>query len=486
MSRCFPFPPPGYEKKPRIDELNLLKKEKHKEKKKDRDKEKEKSSTSGEKKTDVQAEGYKEEKLNHKDQNDRDKSKTLVVKKQITQLHYQGEEKTFPNSLPVEKNDNAKYVQELARRIKDDKGSGSQLVGKISSTEQKFTVQMERPMAERKENDLDKRFNNRKMDEHVFKQSTRPIGHPILQNSIGTASNRLEGGMVKPLIGTGLEEKSKPKGWEEDQEMKSTSKDRDKKNEEKSENKNKGQDKFVGSLNKNDIPGTQKMLSHLMTKDGDRGTLTDVNIKKRKELEVNDLLPGAQNITLHHIKDGFRGAVTEGNLKKRTQVEANGFLHDLESRPNKMSRADDGRKLEPFLTSSNPLISSNKHGLAVVNHKVDVVKEGQKVNGVIELQPVPMPTTKPSTVISQTNLITRARIKSPHPDSKYLSQILTVPQIEESLDFDNQEWLFKSNTNLSKKPNEASNQAAEASRVWAEALQIESADICALPYVIPY
>lgn len=40
MSRCFPFPPPGYEKKIRTDEADPLVKDKYKEKKHKKDKEK--------------------------------------------------------------------------------------------------------------------------------------------------------------------------------------------------------------------------------------------------------------------------------------------------------------------------------------------------------------------------------------------------------------------------------------------------------------
>lgn len=75
--------------------------------------------------------------------------------------------------------------------------------------------------------------------------------------------------------------------------------------------------------------------------------------------------------------------------------------------------------------------------------------------------------------------------RPPHPDSKYLSQILTVPKVGHWSENDDQEWLF------SKKgpPDKAKLELAgvkEELRVWSEAVHIESADVYALPYVIPY
>ncbi|VFR01151.1 unnamed protein product [Cuscuta campestris] len=83
------------------------------------------------------------------------------------------------------------------------------------------------------------------------------------------------------------------------------------------------------------------------------------------------------------------------------------------------------------------------------------------------------------------NLVVESSKKSPHPDTKYLSQILTVPKIEELIDCDDDgnEWLFGSKKPLVRKPGVGSNVELQ---VWSEARHLESADIYALPYVIPY
>lgn len=84
------------------------------------------------------------------------------------------------------------------------------------------------------------------------------------------------------------------------------------------------------------------------------------------------------------------------------------------------------------------------------------------------------------------DLIIEAAKKPPHPDSKYLSQILTVPKMEEWIESDDHEWLFGSKNHSDGKPGAGSNGVNEELQVWSEARYIESTDIYALPYVIPY
>ena len=104
-----------------------------------------------------------------------------------------------------------------------------------------------------------------------------------------------------------------------------------------------------------------------------------------------------------------------------------------------------------------------------------------KLNGKIEAQATPVTPAKRKSVTAQVDPFAEAAARPPHSDSKYLSQIYLVPKMPELPDYDNQEWLFSS-----KKPRVESSLAEEPSQVWAEAQPIESADIIALPYVIPY
>jgi len=77
--------------------------------------------------------------------------------------------------------------------------------------------------------------------------------------------------------------------------------------------------------------------------------------------------------------------------------------------------------------------------------------------------------------------------KSPHPDCKYLSQIYSIPEAPQMMEWpehEGEDWLFdQGSSTQSRKP---SSEADGAPKVWAEALKIDPADVIALPYVIPY
>lgn len=130
------------------------------------------------------------------------------------------------------------------------------------------------------------------------------------------------------------------------------------------------------------------------------------------------------------------------------------------------------------------LIGSDRQGGIANNLKVE--NKEHKLNGVIGAQPISVASTKTLPVPSQADQIVDVSRKPPHPDSKYLSQVLSVPKMEEWSDFDDQEWLFSGSISRSEKPKVGSSGGDEMPQVWAEALQMDSADVNALPYVIPY
>ncbi|KAH9603670.1 hypothetical protein KSS87_009246 [Heliosperma pusillum] len=75
----------------------------------------------------------------------------------------------------------------------------------------------------------------------------------------------------------------------------------------------------------------------------------------------------------------------------------------------------------------------------------------------------------------------------PHPDTKYLSQILSVPKMEEPPEFDDTDWLFENKRSSSKEGDcNVCYNTDGGEHVWAKAVHFESADVYALPYVIPY
>jgi hypothetical protein len=78
--------------------------------------------------------------------------------------------------------------------------------------------------------------------------------------------------------------------------------------------------------------------------------------------------------------------------------------------------------------------------------------------------------------------------RSPHPDCKYLSQIYSIPEAPQMMEWpehDGEEWLFGQGSIQSGKPNSEPG-ADGVFQVWAQAQKIDTADVIALPYVIPF
>ncbi|XP_074282687.1 uncharacterized protein LOC141607225 [Silene latifolia] len=111
------------------------------------------------------------------------------------------------------------------------------------------------------------------------------------------------------------------------------------------------------------------------------------------------------------------------------------------------------------------------------------------VNGTIAAHGSPPVTLKPPSTSGKEKRKSKSSSKPPppHPDTKYLSQILSVPKMEEPPEFDDTEWLFENKLSSSKEGdcNKCCDRD-EGEHVWAKAVHLEFADVYALPYVIPY
>lgn len=140
-----------------------------------------------------------------------------------------------------------------------------------------------------------------------------------------------------------------------------------------------------------------------------------------------------------------------------------------------------GKIVEPAQTSA--LFTSDRQGSAN-NLKAD--NKERKVNGMISSQPLSVSAAKSLFTIVQADQIADVSMNPPHQDTKYLNQILSVPKREELSKDHDLEWLIHGSNSQLQKPKVISPGNDEMAEVWAEAMRIQSADVCALPYVIPF
>ncbi|KAG6574847.1 hypothetical protein SDJN03_25486, partial [Cucurbita argyrosperma subsp. sororia] len=505
MSRCFPFPPPGYEKKSRAEDADLLKKEKSKEKKHKKEK-KEKEKREGKEKRDKdksdEKRREKKEKKKDKDKDkdrdkkkDRDKEKesrpsgktgnqngeavvrvkhnSVEDEKHTAQLDSCIGNKISQNAFFPKETKNSKTVQEVGRRIED---GGAAKLGKLAVAQPKKDDRMATQMARNSETMFEgmEHNKNKKIDERNYngqgiRHEERFSGNSTIPSSTTTATATVESGVAEMV-----------KQLDKSAERKKEANDKigPKEGEEKRGSKHKDKDK--------EKKGRRDDKEKKKEKKAKKAEAKNAMVDKTKEISKDNVLGRlSTNTNTSQLADSNIGAAVEENLiKKRKDFEANGVLHEIDNRPSKLSRPashplkENGRILEPGSISPSPPPSERQ---ALGNDVILVGKE-RKINGVIDAHHPPASSKHKSGGQDDHPQPTATPKRSPHPDSKLLSQVYSVPKMEELSDSDNQDWLFSS----SKPKLEASAMAEDTSQVWAEAMQIDSVDVFALPYVIPY
>ncbi|XP_022880515.1 DNA ligase 1-like [Olea europaea var. sylvestris] len=481
------------------------KKEKHRDKKKDREKDREKKSISDESTVVGKLEESSGEKL-HSEGHNKIKSSFTREAKHATHFLDQNGGKLIQNSL-LQGSEESKFVQELDRRIRDDeKGAESQLLNRISGISKRDQGATSRAgnrdssgvLAGDKGKNKDKRVDSRKVDLQEFREE---FSANMVQKNAGMAKSKVEA-MPKPMEehkDSRLEDKERSKEKSDDsQGDKHKGKDRDK--------KVHGKDKARKKEKKKEKRREEK----------EKGIIENKKSEQDRSNYVgrNDLVGVTSNTSTHLLMDINGNAVDEGNIRKIEDANVNGFLHESEVRPNKLQRltphqlTENERNLE---ACQNPNVSASYKQMPPYDICSD--NEDQRMTVTLEAHELcpskPKPTTA-TTPIDQNvetskksvhldskfpnevlrlpkmeNLIAEASRRPPHPDFKYLSEILTVPKMEE-LQIDDQEWLFYKKDPPSKKPMVGFCGVREDLSVWSEAMYIESAEVYALPYVIPY
>ncbi|XP_057512355.1 uncharacterized protein LOC130794450 [Actinidia eriantha] len=515
MSRCVPFPPPGYEKKAGLGTTDLLTKEKHKEKKHNKDKDKEKREKKEKKKDQERSNGKHKEKKDrkekHKDRKDKDRDKdkkiTLVEKNIIVPLNDQYGENHVSNCLQNGDSTDSKFFLELGKRIKDNGGAReNKMFPSISVTCQKNGVLPGRVVeinfgnsTEGKEKYKSKREGDRNGNGQQNKVDANGVANAFVQDFCAIDQRGV--GVAGPVEEDVKKHKHKDsdgrvdKQKDRNHEKKSKSKDKDRTRKEKEEK----------------VKEKEPNKDHPILRESSK-----------------DRMDSHNTIPSYLLKESDKSSTYKLNLGKRKEPEMNGFLHDDGLRPNKLPRlisssshqlVENGRKLEPRQTALQ--VVCERHATEN-NHKVEVKfssshqmlqngrkldpnptaiwsgSESQKVsnsgktdkdvriNGFVEAQQLNACSSKLPSIPTQAKVKVEASAKLPHPDSKYLSHILSVPQVAEWSDFDDQEWWFNRDKIHSEKPKLGSFEVDGTPQVWISALRIESVEVTALPYVIPF
>ncbi|CAN6876609.1 hypothetical protein HID58_077030 [Brassica napus] len=437
MSRCFPFPPPGYDKK--ITETDPLLKEKYKEKNHKKDKDKEKREVKDRSKDKDKERKKKREK--HKDRKDKEKDKEKCKpseeKKTEVLPNTGNREKLVTNTVQNNSNGESKYVQELGRRIRyDEEATGSQNAQRITNQKgtpgKAFLSSSFCPVQETNYGEND--------DQSISTQKNFAVGKPM--------------------------------------------ENRDKARHTKSPETSHLKESAAMSDKPRDEAGLKKKTESINKSHQDKSKLIEGPKLKERGKDSLDIRNGRPpDLSQASVKN----LIAEGSLGKRMDLDTNGLLYENGTKPNKLQRhsasvssVENGRTL-----GSHRSPASEVQGTACKPE----VKEA-KVNGFVvsgEKEKVCSQSHVAAAMKAKVKENGEASAKPPHPDLKLLDQILSVPKRELFLEVDNdEEWLYGQLGVKLKKARKYSPDSGESLQVWNQAFRIESADILALPYVVPF
>ncbi|KAJ0988915.1 hypothetical protein J5N97_007271 [Dioscorea zingiberensis] len=342
-----------------------------------------------------------------------------------------------------------------------ERGSGNKMVANHIIAEERRNNGMGKLV----EMDMDKRIES--VGATTVKNE-RVAGNKMVPNHVGKEERRNSG--LGKQEATDADKRTGAKDKDKDREA---DRHRDKDREEKrNKGKHKDKDKYKEKeKDKMRQKGEQREKAQEIIKDSGKKDLVD----------SSSIKPSAFHI------DSEKCTHTDGSIKKRKDFEVNGMLHENDVRPNKLLKTtpsplptvQNGRTLElSHMSTPNSLIrhdASNSVKAGLPDNKT------RKANGItgahtppIEMKPLAIADTSGNGEITK---------KPPHRDCKYLNQVYSVPKMEEFSENVDQAWLFSSENYL-QKPMKL--KAEETPQVWAEAMHIDSADVFALPYVIPY
>lgn len=422
----------------------------------------------------------KERKEKHKDRKDKDrdkeKSRTSEDRKAAGVLSNTGDrEKLVTNTLQSNGNGESKFIQDLARRFGNEEATESQSPRKIDFpcgvTENNNSCSI--PQTNRTK--VDEKRNSTHRNSAMSKKSESAVLR------------------VSPCMDQkGAEVKVKPVEKNDKAKKRELQEKNHRRDSVTKSDKPLGNEGIKKSEPKNITNGSSKEKKEEKTEVIKKnGQEKPKFVEGGPRLEREQDVVGTRDFRVQDFSTaGVKNLTAERILGKRKDLETNGLLYENGSTKNKIhkpvvspiSSVENGRKFGACQT--HPKLVSELHE-TVSNPEV---KE-HKINGFIYSQE---PKSHPpvSSVKVKENDEASAK-KRPHSDLKYLDKILNVPKREVLHEVDDveQEWLFGQSGKLLKKQRADSAESTslvENPQVWNQALRIESADIIALPYVVPF
>ncbi|KAG1370071.1 glutamic acid-rich protein [Cocos nucifera] len=516
------------------------KEKKHKKEKRDKEKREGKERKDKDRSRDKHKE-KKNRKEKHKEKK-RDKGKSAAADdKKFEERN--NEEQLGDSSWKAEEVKTSKFTLEFRKRIKDE-GAADRLLEKFAGSIQNETEGFGASIASKKD-----KGNRNEMDANCIKKEPRrddSLGQPVemdpdnkiegeenakyryemLSNFVGTEQRRNDemGQAVENDAEKIVEAKEKAKDGHgmvanlfckeqrrDDGMGQQVKKDTDKNIEGKQKSKHaadkkiKGKEKAIGReayVGKGDKSKDRDREKTHKRKDKDRHKEKEKDgVRKRekgehKHKEHDKTSDSGKKDQMENLiikpsvpqKDNEKCAGTDGTIKKRKDFGINGF-YEIDGLPNKLPRpapascmhVENGRTLESCHVATG--YSSNKHETTnSINAERVIDSKDRKINGVVGPPPSAVDLRPSVSVFTSQN--GKASAKPPHPDAKFLSQICSIPKMEEWPEYDNQDWLFSSDPPRPKR--KANFRVEDAPQAWAKGQRIESADVFALPYVIPY
>ncbi|RLN04184.1 hypothetical protein C2845_PM13G23330 [Panicum miliaceum] len=575
MSRCFPFPPPGYEATPRREKQHkdLLKKEKHKEKKH----KKEKDRGKGERKEKDRVHRKDKHTKKHKRKKRRDRRNNEDRDKDKKQSMGQGTRKNYKhgNRKPEERRQNEavkdiKPTDELITRTFGQEGNANHKCDNSISLLPRSTESISVTGSEEKERNslgrMVKKSEEATQCNHGMVQKSDSIvcankkgmargvdsktkikngkslqvgsaemhsrrkhscngvnmrqdkhscnGVDVQQDNYNARRSSEDVHTARPFVsGSGREANGRisPNRLQREEEMELDP--------EISVHSTKGKNDRIntkgGTMGKenrsaNNCRGKMNQQS-VQNKEGEvegkvktnyckafKGKDMDRVVKKRKTEYKNKQKEMEKNGTINEHKHEDLGAredqvdnfmrsdflngqkFTSDNVKKQKDFDANTSPDEHSMMMTKMPRVSPTKDEEICRHSQRITPYSSTELLDTNTHEIGWRKSQDGYNSAITGSRCSEEGV--ASVSSSGYRSNRGYLEQPHPDTKYLSQLYSIPPAQDFSDFIDQDWLFSQDCEERKT---AAFEAAESDQVWSDAQLIDSADVIALPYVVP-